>query len=133
MPRTTYRRALLVEEPSSEADTHVLFRIVKSPEPGDSLFDESFRSHYELRRQPRGVERRSAVLQMGLSMFNTGSQAARVAQTWPVIGEWVATVVILPGYGFNLARTGMPGHYTVWGRPEQLKIAVRGTVHMDAV
>jgi hypothetical protein len=131
MARTSFARALMVEEIADEAATRVLFRIVKSNEPDDLLFDQSFRSHYELRLPPRRAEGRSAVIHMGLSMYSSAGFAIATAQRWRQIGEWVAAVRLGPGHGFNLARTGQANHWTVWGRPEDLKLAVVSTVHID--
>jgi hypothetical protein len=131
MARTSWSRALVIEDVPDEAATRLLFRIVKSPDRDDDLFDRSFRSHYELGSPPRRAEGRSAVIHMGLSMYSTPGLAIATAQRWRQIGEWVATVRLGPGQGFNCARTGQPHHWTVWGRPDELKRAVTGTVHID--
>lgn len=131
MARTSWSRALVVQEIADEAAARVLFRIVKSSDPEDELFDQSFRSHYELRLPPRRAEDRSAVIHMGLSMYSSVGFAVATAQRWRRIGEWVASVRLGPGQGFNFAQTGPTHHWTVWGRPEQLKLAVVGTVHID--
>jgi hypothetical protein len=131
MARTALPRALVIQEIADESVTRLLFRIVKSDNRDDPLFDQSFRSHYELGLPPRRAEGRSTVVHMGLSMYDSIHQAIATARLWRQIGEWVATVRLGPGHGFNLARIGPAHHWTVWGRPEALKAAVVGTVHID--
>lgn len=101
-----------------------LFRIVRAPELDSPELVASFASSFALDRPPRGVEQRLVILQMGISMFERASQAAGVARRFPAIGGWLARVQLREGAGTCVARTGPPGHLTVWGRPLQLVEAV---------
>lgn len=64
---------------------------------------------------------------MGLSMYERSSHAEQTARLFPVIGGFIARLVLRPRNGFNLASTGQPGHWTVWGGPEQFVAAVLDT------
>jgi len=90
----------------------------------DERFIDSFRSHYELRRPPRGPEDRVAVIHMAFSMFDTAAIARQLATRVPKLGGHVATVDLQPGVGVCVAKTGGPAHWSVWGRPPQLAACV---------
>ena len=85
----------------------------------------SFRSHYELRRPPRGPENRATVIHMGLSMFEEPEPCWNlIERTRGKIGDHVAELRLTPGDGICVARTAGPLHWSVWGRPEVLHDAV---------
>ena len=106
------------------------FRVVKADPPSE----DDFRSHYELGKPPRRHEREWAVMYMGLSMFREPDQAAWVARRWSAIGDHVAHLRLEPDRGINLASTGkIPGHYSVWGSPDQLLACVVDTVSVEEV
>jgi len=100
------------------------YRIVHGSSPTDARVLESLRSNYERDRPPRGWEQRNVVIQMGISMFVRRTQAEGTARRFPVIGDHIAQIRLEQGFGFALARTGPPGHLTVWGRPLQLLGAI---------
>ncbi len=54
-----------------------------------------------------------------MSMFGSEAQAFSMARRYPKL---VAHVRLELNHGFALARTmlDLPGHYTVWGTPEEL-------------
>jgi hypothetical protein len=131
VPRSTIPPSLVVYEVDEADAVWPLYRIVKSANPSDDGFDRAFRSSYELGKRPRHIADRLAVVHMGLSMFETLSKARRTARAFPPIGAWVARVDLLPGEGFCGARTGQPGHWTIWGRPDQLVRAVADIVPVD--
>jgi hypothetical protein len=59
-------------------------------------------------------------LYVGLSMFADAAQAEAIRDRFRQ-GQHVAEIPLAPDRGFMLARTRRtPGHYTVWGRPEDL-------------
>lgn len=95
-----------------------LYRIVGDPESDQPA--DSFRSHYELGRLPRGPENRAAAIHMALSMFDRREVAAALAKRVPKLGGHVATMELVPGMGFCVAKTAGPSHWSVWGRPVQL-------------
>jgi hypothetical protein len=97
-----------------------VFRIVRSDGAGDPVLLNSFRSHYELSDEPRGVERRSAVIHMGISMYSAEQIARGTAQRFDKLGGFVARLHLGVGRGFNFAHTGHPSHLTVWGDPVKL-------------
>lgn len=90
---------------------------------------DSFRSHYELRRSPRGPEMRAAVIHMAVSMFETAEPCwALIDRTSGRIGDHVAEVRLEPGRGICAAKTGGPLHWSVWGDPAVLQAAISGYV-----
>jgi hypothetical protein len=131
VPRSTVPASLVVFEVDETDAVWPLYRIVKSGDATDEEFDRSFRSSYELGNPPRHVENRLAVVHMGLSMYETINRAQRTARAWPKIGGWIARVDLVPGQGFCGARTGQPGHWTIWGRPDQLIRAVADIVRVE--
>lgn len=94
---------------------------------GDPAQLDSFRSHYELRRPPRGPELRAAVIHMAASMFETAEPCwALIDRTQGRIGDRVAELRLVPGLGAGAAKTGGPFHWSVWGEPAVLQAAVNG-------
>jgi hypothetical protein len=134
LARTTYspHRMTVYEVDANMADL-VLFRIVRSHSIDDPVFENCFRSNYELQRPPRNVETRSAVIQMGISMYDRVEIAAETARKFRRLGEHIALVSLVPDRGINLARTGHPHHLTVWGRPEQLLPLVQTVYPVDEI
>ena len=94
--------------------------------PGDPAQLDSFRSHYELKRAPRGPERRAAVIHMAVSMFETAAPCwALIERTRGRIGSQVAELHLPPERGICVAKTGGPLHWSVWGDPDELQAAIR--------
>ena len=90
---------------------------------------DSFRSHYELQRPPRGPEIRAAVIHMAVSMFETAEPCwALIDTTSGRIGDHVAELRLVPGFGVCTAKTGGPLHWSVWGDPAVLQAAIGGYV-----
>lgn len=90
---------------------------------------DSFRSHYELDRPPRGPEERATVIHMGVSMFETAAPCWNLLErTQGRIGDCVAELLLGPGRGICVAKTGGPFHWSVWGRPGELQAAIVGFV-----
>ena len=88
---------------------------------------DSFRSHYELQRPPRGPEIRAAVIHMAVSMFESIEPCwALIDRTSGRIGDCVAELRLVPGLGVCAAKTGGPLHWSVWGDPGVLQSAVSG-------
>jgi hypothetical protein len=106
------------------------YRIVATEDAGSTEMADRFTSSFARERPPRGLERRSVVVQMGISLFERPEQAAAVAQQFPVIGGFIAVVRTESKYGFCWADTGPPGHMTVWGRRLQ---SVAGIVDISDV
>jgi hypothetical protein len=101
-----------------------LFRIVRNADLDDPRLSASFMSNFQTGKPPRGSEYRSAVIQMGLSMYEESSQAEQTARAFPIIGRYIARLLLTTRSGFNLASTGQAGHWTVWGRPDQFVAAI---------
>jgi hypothetical protein len=57
---------------------------------------------------------------MGISVYTQRAQAERTAHAWPRLGGYIAQLALVPGRGFNFARTGHAGHMTVWADPVKL-------------
>ncbi len=100
------------------SDGQVLYRLIgrDRPRPAD------FRSNRDKGRLPaRG---QSALLHVGVSMFDAEQAARRRARRAPV---FIAAVTLEPGRGFYLAKTGGSAHYTVWGDPDELYACARAS------
>ena len=88
---------------------------------------DSFRSHDELQRPPRGPEIRAAVIHMAVSMFETAEPCwALIDRTNGRIGDHVAELRLVPGFGVCTAKTGGPLHWSVWRDPAVLHAAISG-------
>jgi len=100
-----------------------LYRACASSAGGAAL--DSFRSHYELKRPPRGPENRATVIHMALSMFEEPEPCwTLIERTRSKIGDHVAELRLTPGHRICVAKTAGPLHWSVWGRPEVLNDAV---------
>ena len=100
-----------------------LFRACLAPEHPSQR--DSFRSHYELGRPPRGSESRAAVIHMAVSMFETPQPCwSLIERTRRRIGDHVAELHLVPGHGVCVAKTGGPLHWSVWGDPATLQAAI---------
>ena len=95
---------------------------------------DSLRSNYERDAPPRGVERESVLIHLGLSMFVTVDAAAERATT--MAGAWQRTLracASSQANGFHFAETGARVHRTVWGRPLQLLACVADILPVGAL
>lgn len=93
--------------------------------PTDAGPADSFRSHYELERPPRGVEAWATVIYMAVSMFQTVAPCWHlIKRTRGRIGDHVADLRLGPDRGVCAAKTGGWLHWSVRGRPEALQAAV---------
>jgi hypothetical protein len=120
LARTTFgpsRLVVLGLEPNLEVD---VYRIVRSDLLDDPVLENSLKSNYELSEPPRKVERLSTAVHMGISSYLSPRDAIDTARKFDKLGDYVAQVRLRPGRGFNYARTGHPGHLTVWGDPVKL-------------
>ena len=96
----------------------LMYRV--TPAMGDAAFVKAFCSNYEKGLRPRGIEIQAAVVHMGLSMFVSHEYPVWLAKRVPKLGGHVATMRLVPDIGFCVAKTGSPGHWSVWGRPPEL-------------
>lgn len=106
---------------AAPADGQLLYRIVLREIP--TAYD------FLSMRDRRDPQRRGEdwLLYVGLSMFADRGQAEQVRDRFKA-GQHVVEVPLLAGRGFMLARTRRTaGHYTVWGRPEELLAVVLDT------
>lgn len=118
-------RMSLIEEVSVRVldDEMRLYRACWSPEDPAQL--DSFRSHYELQRSPRGPELRAAVIHMAVSMFEAPEPCWALSdRTRGRIGDRVVELRLLPGRGVCVAKTGGPLHWSVWGDPAMLQAVI---------
>lgn len=96
------------------AEGQVLYCITAQEKPEIIDFLSNYGKH---RPQMRGE---LWVLYNGLSMFEDEGQATELRDRL-MPRQYVSPIPLVPGRGFSLARTRRsPGHYTVWGRPEDL-------------
>jgi hypothetical protein len=81
----------------------------------------TMRSNYESGRSPHPADLRATVLHMAVSMFEDPDGLSRLAARRPDrVGTHLARVELQPNRGICLADTGSPGHWSIWGVPDQL-------------
>ena len=102
------------------AEPLTTYRIVKTDRAYDPLLLDSFKSNYDLRREPRRAEIEFTPTHMGISVYRAIERAMSTARAFPRIGGFVAQVQLEPEMGVAFALTAEPGHLTLWGRPLQL-------------
>lgn len=117
-------RSLLINVDVRVLDAEMrLYRACAGSADGVAL--DSFRSHYELKRPPRGPENRATVIHMALSMFEEPEPCwDLIERTRGKIGDHVAELRLTPGHGVCVAKTAGPLHWSVWARPEVLHDAI---------
>ena len=94
----------------------MLYRIARTSPP--TLDD--FRSD-AARGEPAPLDPEQARLYDGISTFNTAQQAWRKAQAYPVLGRYLAAIILPDDGPVRIERTlGSRGHYTVWADPAYL-------------
>ncbi len=92
-----------------------------------STTEEDWRSHYEMGAVPRKTQIESALIHMGLSMYDSDRMPALVNlanRYGDKLGRFVVSVQMDGDLGVWLAETGSLGHFTVWGRPADLQRCV---------
>jgi hypothetical protein len=110
------------------------YRIVRSPNDEDPVFENSLRTNYELGRPPHHAELRYEVIYRGLSMDESRAGAEATARFFDgKLGDHIAEIVLRSGNGFNVAPTGRPGHLTVWGDVLKLKAAVTDILPIEGL
>jgi hypothetical protein len=119
MRRTSGPTTVVVSE-IEPGDELIAYRIVRSDIAGDPVLLNSFRSNFELERPPRNRERAWTVIHMGISAYLDEPLARGTAETWRKLGDYIAELHLRPDQGFNFARTGHPGHLTIWADPVKL-------------
>ena len=93
-----------------------LYRIVATNPP--TL--EDFKSHLELGKVPRSGDAQAERLASGISAFQTVAQARRAARRFPMLGGFIAELMIpeeltMPEGRLIIRRTGhQQGHLTIW-------------------
>ena len=115
-------------EPTSDAEARVLFRIAKTNPPTNADFMSGKARGKQL--LDSGEEKRR--LWEGISVYATEAQARRTARKYPRIGTHIAALRV-PGQGpIKWERTtGQPGHYTLWGDPEDLARCIVSVVRVE--
>lgn len=95
-----------------------LYRAVVDP----GRVEDDLKSNYERGRSPHPQDLRATVLHMAISLFEDPDVVERVARRVPNrLGRFIVTIDLLPGFGICVADTSGPGHWSVWGRPAQLR------------
>jgi hypothetical protein len=112
---------------SGGATIPMLYRIVRSNPPTV----EDFTSPMMLGKLPQRRERQYPGEWAGLSTFDSFETARAMAQRYPVLGRWIATLR-LDSQRIVARQTFGPGHYTVWGLPSALLDAVVVLQSVDA-
>lgn len=99
---------------AAPAEGQALYRITRETIPTVHDFLSNHDKHDPQRRGEYWL------IYVGLSMFADRSQAEAVRDRFKR-DQNVCEIRLIAGRGFMLARTRRtPGHYTVWGRPEDL-------------
>jgi hypothetical protein len=98
-------------------DGRPLFRLIH----GEESSPEDWRSHYENKHRPLEAEMACAAVYMGVSMWSQPEVAQALAKKYPRIGDHLAVVRLNGEIGIWFAATNTEGHYTVWGRPSDLR------------
>lgn len=101
-----------------------------SGEAAFRLFREAeglnFESDFAANRPPRGAQKRSAPIHMGLSMWISEQSArAKNDEFDGKLGDRIAMLDLDGKLGVWWAQTFSPDHMTVWGRPEDLERCIR--------
>lgn len=109
-------------------DEMVVYRIVREPDPGSPAYADSFRSHAELGLPPRGPEQSHPLVYEGISVFESREAAVETARKFPVIGSYVAELLVAAETGARFFRWGANGHLTLWGDPLKLAGATVDTI-----
>jgi hypothetical protein len=122
--RATLGRPVLTVRSADPLFDFFVYRIVRSDAADDPVLINSFRSNFDLGGEPRKVERESAVIHMGISVYLDRAVAAGTARRSTKLGDFVAQLHIRAGLGLNFAETGHPLHLTMWGDPIKLSQAV---------
>jgi len=110
----------------SSTPPSLLWRIVRTDPPTTVDF---------LSNEARGLPRRRSVpaeLWTGLSAFDDLAIAASVARRFR-LGEFLASIDIDPNGPIHWAKTRGDGHYTLWGKPEEVFARVVTIVAVSSV
>jgi hypothetical protein len=98
-------------------EVRAFYRIVRKNPPTADDFTSNAAKGRPL-RDPSPETRR---LWDGLSVNATEAQARRRARQYPVLGAYIAVLEIPVASSVRVERTtGVPGHHTMWGEPEEL-------------
>ena len=111
-----------------------VFRLLRSDDPSDSEYAEGFMSNGAKGRAPRGREQEEPLIHDGISVFKQPDQARRLRSTIaakqrklgrePLIGDFLATLVLVGPEVFYEDRDEPSGHMTIWGEPSRLMASV---------
>lgn len=83
-------------------------------------------SDYESKKAPRGPQKRSAPIHMGISMFATEEAARAKNDDFDgKLGDHFAVFELTGSLGVWWAQTFTPDHMTVWGNPRALENCIR--------
>jgi hypothetical protein len=99
------------------AEVRRFYRIVMTNPPTV----EDFKSNVERGKPLLSNDPRLRRLAEGISVSATFEQARNTAQTYPLLGSFIAELAIPEDAPFVTERTlRAPGHHTIWGEPEAL-------------
>jgi hypothetical protein len=111
-----------------EGEELVVYRVVRTPDPADPDFVESFKSHHELGLPPRGPEIEVPLIHQGISAYDRRDAAVETGRRYKALGNYVSKLTIGPSMGITYFRWGPVGHLTLWGEPLMLSYAVTDTL-----
>jgi hypothetical protein len=104
-----------------------LYHVVKSPRPteddfksqkdrGIPLRDPRFRREYE-----------------GVSCCDTAATAKQLAETFKLLGQYIAQIDIPDASALTYEPTLWPGHWTIWGDGQEMLRYVVRVLHVTEV
>jgi hypothetical protein len=114
-----------------EGEELVVYRIVRVGDMQATEYRESFLSHAELRRPPRGPEVTTPMIYRGVSAYDSLEAALATARSYPAIGAHVARMRLTAASGIRYLRWGARGHLTLWGDSLTLSQQTVDTIPVD--
>jgi hypothetical protein len=106
------------------ATTVTLFRGIKAEEPAAT----DFWSNKRRGKRPRKAEITNPKEYDAVSCWDSLEKVRKFARQFPQIGAFVAELHVLDDGPLDLVPEGDPGHWNVYGEPEQM-LAYVHTVH----
>jgi hypothetical protein len=98
----------------------IFFRIVKSYPPTRA----DFSSNQSRGRRLENPTSERLRLWSGISVYETAHGARQTARKYPAIGRYIAELEIPDEGAFVFEKTLGPGHYTLWGSPDEVERCV---------
>lgn len=119
------RRGGETERRQTAAEPRTFYRIIQSRTPGRIDFVSNEAKGVPLRRDTAQARR----LWTGISVFDSEAGAREMARRFPGLGAFVAALRIPVDALIGIERTtATPGHFTLWGEPDDILNCVADVV-----